>query len=58
MVREDTDTREARLEAMLDEFRAAQQRRLVEREIKLWNRTCAAHRATVVAAPPPPEKLD
>jgi hypothetical protein len=36
-----TDQRQARLEFMLEEFRAAQQRQRVKQGIALWNRTVA-----------------
>lgn len=55
--RNDRDEREARLNALIEEFRAAQQRRLVKRGIALWNRTEAAHQAMAYVDPPPPEKV-
>jgi hypothetical protein len=51
-----TDPRQARLELMLEEFCAAQQRRRVKLGIALWNRTAA--QAALAAHPPPPEKLN
>jgi hypothetical protein len=51
-----TDQRQARLEFMLEEFRAAQQRRRVKQGIALWNRTVAQ---VALAEPlPAPEKLN
>lgn len=55
--RNDRDEREARLNALIEEFRAAQQRRLVKRGIALWNRAEAAHQAMACVDPPPPEKV-
>ena len=54
--RNDRDEREARLNAMIEEFRAAQQRRLVKRGIARWNRAEAAQ-AMACLEPPPPEKV-
>ena len=51
-----TDQRQARLEFMLEEFRAAQQRRRVKQGIALWNRTAA--QAALAERPPAPEKLN
>ncbi len=51
-----TDQRQARLEFLLEEFRAAQQRRRVKQGIALWNRTAAE--AALAAQPPPPAKLN
>jgi hypothetical protein len=55
--RNDTDERQARVDAMIDEFRAAQQRRLVKRGIDLWNRAEAAHQAMACVEPRPPKKV-
>ena len=55
--RNDTDERQARLDLMIEEFRAAQQRRLVKQGIVLWNRAEAAQ-AMACAAPPPPHKVN
>jgi hypothetical protein len=55
--RNDRDEREARLNALIEEFRAAQQRRLVKRGIALWNRAEAAQQAMAWVDPPPPEKV-
>jgi hypothetical protein len=51
-----TDQREAHLEFMLEEFRAAQQRRRVKQGIALWNRTVA--QLMLAKQSPAPEKLD
>ena len=42
---------------LIEEFRAAQQRRLVKRGIALWNRAEAAQQAMTYVEPPPPEKV-
>jgi hypothetical protein len=55
--RSDHDERQARIDAMIEEFRAAQQRRLVKRGIVLWNRLEAAQQAMTWVEPPPPEKV-
>jgi len=55
--RNDRDEREARLNGLIEEFRAAQQRRLVKRGIALWNRAEAAQQAMAWVDPPPPEKV-
>lgn len=49
--RNDSEERQARLDAIIDEFRAAQQRRLVKAEIALWNRTEAARQAMACVKP-------
>jgi hypothetical protein len=49
--RNDTDERQARLDAMIKEFREAQQRRLVKRE-SLRNRAVATPQAAVACMPP------
>ena len=51
--RNDTDERQARLDAMIKEFRAAQQRRLDKRE-SLMNRGGGVQRAVAASAPAPP----
>jgi hypothetical protein len=51
-----TDQRQARLECRLDEFQAAEDRRLVARGIASWNRTAA--RAALADKPAAPEKLN
>ena len=50
---ETRDERQARLDFMVEEFRAAQQRRIVKRGIALWNRTVA--QAALAEKPPAPE---
>lgn len=55
--RNDRDERQARIDALIEEFRAAQQRRLVKRGIALWNRADAAQQAMTYVEPPPPEKI-
>jgi hypothetical protein len=50
------DQRQARLEFMLEEFTAAQQRRRVKQGIAAWNRTAA--QAALAEKPPAPEKLN
>ena len=53
--RNDRDERQARLDLMIEEFRAAQQRQLVKRGIALVERAEAARQACI--APPPPMKV-
>jgi hypothetical protein len=55
--RTDIEERQARLDAMIEEFRAAQQRRLVKAEIALWNRTGAAQQAMACIKPAPRDKV-
>jgi hypothetical protein len=47
---------EARLAKMLDELRAAEQRRLVKQGMALWNQTETAYRENYTRAAPPPQK--
>ena len=49
--------RQARINAMIEEFQAARQRRLVKIGIALWKRAEAAHLAMASSPPPPPEKI-
>ena len=57
MSERDTETeRQARIDAMIAEFQAARQRRLVKRGIALWKRAEATQLA-MAHAPPPPEKI-
>jgi hypothetical protein len=49
--RNDSEERQARLDAIIEEFRAAQQRRLVKAETALWNRTEAAQQAMACVKP-------
>ena len=55
--RNDTEERQLRLDAMIEEFRTAQQRLLVKRERAQRNRAVAAQ-SMAYAAPPLPEKLN
>jgi len=55
--RNDSEERQARLDAMIEEFHAARQRRLVKRGIVLWNRAEAAQQAMGCVEPAPPDKL-
>jgi hypothetical protein len=43
--RNDADERQARLDEMIEEFRAARQQRLVKRGIALWKRAEATQEA-------------
>ena len=52
--RDDTDERRARLDRIMDELRAAEQRSLVKRGIDLWNRTERAQPEIRVARPDRP----
>ena len=53
----DRDARQARIDALIEQFRAAQQRRLVKRGIARWKRAEAAEQAVMYVEPPPPEKV-
>ena len=55
--RNDHDERQARIDALIAQFRAAQERRLVKRAIALWKRAEAAQQAMTYVEPPPPEKV-
>jgi len=55
--RNDSDERQQRLDAMIEEFRAAQQRLLVKRGIVLVRRAEAAKQAMACVVPPLPEKV-
>jgi hypothetical protein len=44
------EEREVRITRMMEEFRAAQQRRLVKRGIALWNRSEATMQSAAMAA--------
>ena len=55
--RNDTDERQLRLDAMIEEFRAAQQRLLVKRERVQRNRAVAGREAVAYVVPPPPLKV-
>ena len=54
--RNDSEERQARLDWMMEEFRAAQQRRVVKAGIALWNRTEAAQQAMACVEPALPDK--
>ena len=56
--RGDIDERQARLDVIAAEFRAAQRRRLVKQGITLGNRTAAPQRTAAARAKPPVEKLN
>ena len=51
--RDDSDERQVRLDLMIEEFRAAQQRQLVKRGIALVKRAEAARQAMAYVVPPP-----
>ena len=53
----DSEDRQARLDAMIEEFRAAQQRRLVKAELALWNRNQTAQRVIASVKPAPRDKV-
>ena len=55
--RNDSEERQARLDAMIEEFRAAQQRRLVKAEMARWSRIQAAQRGLVCVPPSPRDKV-
>jgi hypothetical protein len=55
--RRDSEERHARIEAMMDAYRAAERRRIVKRAMALWNRAEAAHEAKMCAEDPLPEKV-
>ena len=55
--RNDSEERQARLDKMIEEFRAAQKRRLLKVGIALWNRTEAAQRALACVEPAPPDQV-
>ena len=53
----DRDERQSRIDALIEQFRAAQQRRLVKRGIALWKRAEAEQQAMKYVEPPPPDKV-
>jgi hypothetical protein len=55
--RSDSDERQARLDAVIEEVRAARQRRLVKAELALRNRTETARRAMACVRPTPRDKV-
>jgi hypothetical protein len=54
--RNDSEERQARLDTMIEEFRAAQQRRRVKAQLVLRNRS-EAQRAMACAKPVPRDKV-
>ncbi len=52
--RNDVEERETRIQAMIDEFQGARQRRLVKQGIALWNRTEQERQPAVAQASLPP----
>lgn len=55
--RDDADERQARIDTMIGEFRAAQQRRLLQQSIAMWKRAEAAELARICGPRPAPEKI-
>jgi hypothetical protein len=55
--RNDGEERQARLDTMIEEFRAAQQRRRVKAQLVLTNQTAAAQRAMACAKEVPRDKV-
>ena len=53
-----TAEQRAQVDRMIDEFRAARQRRLVKQGITLWDRTDQAYRNEAAKGEPPPEKVN
>ena len=53
----DLEERQARIDKMMVEFRAARQRRLVKQGMTLWNRT-EMEQGHAPPAQPPPSKLN
>ena len=51
----DVDGLQARIDAVIEELRAARRRLLVTRGIAMWSRAEAEHRAMTGVKPPPPE---
>ena len=51
--RDDIDERQARIEAMMAEFRVAQLRRLAKQGIALWKRTEMEQHLAALATPAP-----
>ncbi len=51
--RDATEERQARLDALIEELRAAEKRQLLKRGILLWQEGIAQHDATL-----PPEKIN
>jgi len=55
--RNDVDERQARLDVIIGEFRAARQRLLVKQATALWNRS-EAHRRAAAKVELPPAKIN
>ena len=55
--RDNADERQARIEAMIDQFREAQQRRIVQRGIAAWKRAEATQMAMACGPRLPLEKI-
>ena len=51
-----TAEQQARLDRIIDEFRAARQRNFVKQGIALWDRTEEAYQKKVARVEPPPAK--
>ena len=56
--RDDTDERQARLDSIIEQFRAAEKRALLKRGIALWTRTVAQRRMVRRDRSLPPEKIN
>jgi hypothetical protein len=56
--RNDADDRQARLDRMIEEFRAAQKRRLTQRGIALGNRAEATHQVMSRSVRPTRDETD
>ena len=55
--RDDADERQARIDAMIGQFREAQKRRMVRRGLALWKRAEANERAKAHRPAGLPEKI-
>ena len=55
--RDEADERRLRIATMIDEFRAAQQRRLQQQGIAMWKQAEAAELGKVRGPRPAPEKI-
>ena len=56
--RDALEERQVRIEKMVDEFRAARQRRLVKQGLALWNRTEAEQAHIALRVTPDPAKIN
>ena len=56
--RNESEDRQARLDAMIEEFRAARQRRLVKAELVHWNREATDKRAMACVKAVPRDKIN